>query len=67
MVTSAMPPRNEEPPPPPPLLTSASLQDIMATAASHRRTKGKFHFKLKTAELVSVCDIMSNLSKIFHF
>ncbi|XP_063388605.1 cytospin-A-like isoform X4 [Cydia fagiglandana] len=36
----AMPPRTEEPPPPPPLLTSASLQDIMATAASHRRTKG---------------------------
>ncbi|XP_026331996.1 cytospin-A-like, partial [Hyposmocoma kahamanoa] len=36
----AMPPRNEEPPAPPPLLTSASLQDIMATAASHRRTKG---------------------------
>ncbi|XP_063628430.1 uncharacterized protein LOC134799922 [Cydia splendana] len=35
-----MPPRTEEPPPPPPLLTSASLQDIMATAASHRRTKG---------------------------
>ncbi|XP_045770649.1 cytospin-A-like isoform X8 [Maniola jurtina] len=26
--------------PPPPLLSSASLQDIMATAASHRRTKG---------------------------
>ncbi|XP_028157260.1 cytospin-A isoform X5 [Ostrinia furnacalis] len=36
----AMPPRTEETPPPPPLLTSASLQDIMATAASHRRTKG---------------------------
>ncbi|XP_072934224.1 uncharacterized protein spdi [Epargyreus clarus] len=35
-----MPPRTEETPPPPPLLTSASLQDIMATAASHRRTKG---------------------------
>ncbi|KAM3964041.1 LOW QUALITY PROTEIN: uncharacterized protein ACR2FA_002088 [Aphomia sociella] len=35
-----MPPRSEETPPPPPLLTSASLQDIMATAASHRRTKG---------------------------
>ncbi|XP_052752052.1 golgin subfamily B member 1 isoform X3 [Galleria mellonella] len=35
-----MPPRAEETPPPPPLLTSASLQDIMATAASHRRTKG---------------------------
>ncbi|KAL0818466.1 hypothetical protein ABMA28_008924 [Loxostege sticticalis] len=35
-----MPPRTEEPPQPPPLLTSASLQDIMATAASHRRTKG---------------------------
>ncbi|XP_050353282.1 cytospin-A-like isoform X9 [Nymphalis io] len=30
----------EETPPPPPLLSSASLQDIMATAASHRRTKG---------------------------
>lgn len=37
----AIPPRTEETPPPPPLLTSASLQDIMATAASHRRTKGK--------------------------
>ncbi|KAJ8711180.1 hypothetical protein PYW07_008422 [Mythimna separata] len=36
----AIPPRTEETPPPPPLLTSASLQDIMATAASHRRTKG---------------------------
>ncbi|KAL4708341.1 hypothetical protein ACJJTC_018459 [Scirpophaga incertulas] len=36
----AMPPRAEEPPPPPPLLTSASLQDLMASAASHRRTKG---------------------------
>ncbi|CAH0595213.1 unnamed protein product [Chrysodeixis includens] len=36
----AIPPRSEETPPPPPLLTSASLQDIMATAASHRRTKG---------------------------
>ncbi|XP_028043186.1 uncharacterized protein LOC114252761 [Bombyx mandarina] len=35
-----MPPRTEEPPPPPPLLSSASLQDIMATAASHRRNKG---------------------------
>ncbi|XP_075983762.1 uncharacterized protein LOC142981622 isoform X2 [Anticarsia gemmatalis] len=35
-----IPPRTEETPPPPPLLTSASLQDIMATAASHRRTKG---------------------------
>ncbi|XP_059048224.1 uncharacterized protein LOC131843569 [Achroia grisella] len=35
-----MPPRSEEVPTPPPLLTSASLQDIMATAASHRRTKG---------------------------
>ncbi|CAH0685979.1 unnamed protein product [Chilo suppressalis] len=35
-----MPPRSEETPPPPPLLTSASLQDIMASAASHRRTKG---------------------------
>ncbi|XP_049879034.1 uncharacterized protein LOC126375973 isoform X3 [Pectinophora gossypiella] len=34
-----IPPRNEEPPAPPPLLSSASLQDIMATAAS-RRTKG---------------------------
>ncbi|XP_037292871.1 cytospin-A isoform X3 [Manduca sexta] len=36
----AIPPRSEETPPPPPLLTSASLQDIMATAASHRRNKG---------------------------
>ncbi|CAH2052817.1 unnamed protein product, partial [Iphiclides podalirius] len=35
----AIPPRSEETPPPP-LLSSASLQDIMATAASHRRTKG---------------------------
>nr|XP_049699391.1 titin homolog isoform X2 [Helicoverpa armigera]XP_049699392.1 titin homolog isoform X2 [Helicoverpa armigera]XP_049699393.1 titin homolog isoform X2 [Helicoverpa armigera] len=35
-----IPSRTEETPPPPPLLTSASLQDIMATAASHRRTKG---------------------------
>ncbi|KAG6458969.1 hypothetical protein O3G_MSEX011134 [Manduca sexta] len=35
-----IPPRSEETPPPPPLLTSASLQDIMATAASHRRNKG---------------------------
>ncbi|CAG9126513.1 unnamed protein product [Plutella xylostella] len=35
-----LPPRAEEPPPPPPLLSSASLQDIMATAASHRRNKG---------------------------
>ncbi|XP_050353270.1 uncharacterized protein LOC126775413 isoform X3 [Nymphalis io] len=35
-----IPPRTEETPPPPPLLSSASLQDIMATAASHRRTKG---------------------------
>ncbi|XP_053617605.1 cytospin-A isoform X6 [Plodia interpunctella] len=35
----AIPPRTEETPPPP-LLTSASLQDIMATAASHRRNKG---------------------------
>ncbi|CAK1541804.1 unnamed protein product [Leptosia nina] len=35
-----LPPRSEETPPPPPLLSSASLQDIMATAASHRRTKG---------------------------
>ncbi|XP_060806707.1 uncharacterized protein LOC106129960 isoform X4 [Amyelois transitella] len=34
-----IPPRTEETPPPP-LLTSASLQDIMATAASHRRNKG---------------------------
>nr|XP_034827868.1 uncharacterized protein LOC117985287 [Maniola hyperantus] len=34
-----MPPRTEDTPPPP-LLSSASLQDIMATAASHRRTKG---------------------------
>ncbi|KAJ2940296.1 hypothetical protein O0L34_g11869 [Tuta absoluta] len=34
-----MPPRAEEPPAPPPLLSSASLQDIMATAAS-RRSKG---------------------------
>ncbi|CAH2052821.1 unnamed protein product, partial [Iphiclides podalirius] len=34
-----IPPRSEETPPPP-LLSSASLQDIMATAASHRRTKG---------------------------
>lgn len=37
---TASPPRTEETPPPPPLLSSASLQDIMATAASHRRTKG---------------------------
>ncbi|XP_038216857.1 cytospin-A-like isoform X2 [Zerene cesonia] len=36
----ALPPRAEETPTPPPLLSSASLQDIMATAASHRRTKG---------------------------
>ncbi|CAG4932055.1 unnamed protein product [Colias eurytheme] len=35
-----LPPRAEETPTPPPLLSSASLQDIMATAASHRRTKG---------------------------
>ncbi|XP_032527990.2 cytospin-A-like isoform X3 [Danaus plexippus] len=35
-----LPPRSEDPPQPPPLLSSASLQDIMATAASHRRTKG---------------------------
>ncbi|CAH0758368.1 unnamed protein product [Diatraea saccharalis] len=35
-----MPPRSEETPTPPPLLTSASLQDIMASAASHRRNKG---------------------------
>ncbi|KAH9629821.1 hypothetical protein HF086_009948 [Spodoptera exigua] len=41
LLTSAIPPRTEETPPPPPLLTSASLQDIMATAASHRRTKVK--------------------------
>ncbi|XP_052739261.1 extracellular matrix-binding protein ebh isoform X3 [Bicyclus anynana] len=34
-----LPPRAEDTPPPP-LLSSASLQDIMATAASHRRTKG---------------------------
>ncbi|GBP35434.1 Cytospin-A [Eumeta japonica] len=34
-----IPPHPEEPPTPP-LLSSASLQDIMATAASHRRTKG---------------------------
>ncbi|CAH0713541.1 unnamed protein product, partial [Brenthis ino] len=30
----------QDTPTPPPLLSSASLQDIMATAASHRRTKG---------------------------
>ncbi|CAG9559011.1 unnamed protein product [Danaus chrysippus] len=35
-----LPPRSEEPPQTPPLLSSASLQDIMATAASHRRSKG---------------------------
>ncbi|XP_050668380.1 cytospin-A isoform X5 [Leptidea sinapis] len=36
----AMPPRSEETSSTPPLLSSASLQDIMASAASHRRTKG---------------------------
>ncbi|CAH4033734.1 unnamed protein product [Pieris brassicae] len=35
-----LPPRTEEVSTPPPLLSSASLQDIMATAASHRRAKG---------------------------
>ncbi|XP_050668373.1 uncharacterized protein LOC126967751 isoform X2 [Leptidea sinapis] len=38
--TLPMPPRSEETSSTPPLLSSASLQDIMASAASHRRTKG---------------------------